>query len=135
MQVLRFLSQYYEIYVFTSATKDYANKIMDILDPEKTIINGALHRSHCLLTKTGFYVKDLRVVTNRNLNDMIIVDNLSHSFAFQIDNGIPILPWYDDPKDCELKYLAQYLCRIVKYKDIRVANRRYFRLSELAEKR
>jgi CTD small phosphatase-like protein 2 len=40
---------------------------------------------------------------------MLIIDNLPHSFGFQIENGIPIFEWYDDLKDKELKYLIDYL--------------------------
>lgn len=134
LEALSVLTKYYEIYIFTSATKEYANRVMDILDPEKRIFNGALHRSHCCKTKKGFYIKDLRIVNNKNLNEMLIVDNLSHSFAFQIDNGIPILPWYDDPNDCELKYLTKYLVKISKEKDIREANKMHLKLGELVKK-
>lgn len=56
-------------------------------------------------TKNGFYIKDLRIIKNRTLNNVLIVDNLAHSFGFQIENGIPILEWYDDANDKELKYL------------------------------
>lgn len=33
-------------------------------------------------TKNGFFIKDLRIVANKNLKDMLIVDNLAHSFGF-----------------------------------------------------
>ena len=135
LETLSILAKYYEIYIFTSATKEYAEKIMNILDPEANIFNGALHRSHCFLTKKGFYIKDLRIITNKNLNDMLIIDNLSHSFAFQIDNGIPILPWYNDSNDCELRYLARYLIKIAKCNNLREANKQYLRLAELGKKK
>ena len=41
-----------------------------------------LSRNFCLETKKGLFIKDLRIIKNRNLQDMVIVDNLSHSFAF-----------------------------------------------------
>ena len=41
-----------------------------------------LSRNFCLETKKGLYIKDLRIISNRSLKDLIIVDNLSHSFAF-----------------------------------------------------
>lgn len=39
------------------------------------------------------FVKDLRVI-NRNLSDMILIDNAAYSYSFQLDNGIPIIPFY-----------------------------------------
>ena len=63
-------------------------------------------------TKNGFFIKDLRIIKNREMNNMVLVDNLSHSFGFQIDNGIPILEWHNDQKDQELKFLINYLVSI-----------------------
>lgn len=47
-------------------------------------------------TEEGVYIKDLRIIKNRNLKDVVIIDNAVYSFGFQLDNGIPILPFYDD---------------------------------------
>ena len=44
-------------------------------------------------------VKDLDILKNRNLKDIIIIDNYIQSFAFHIENGIPILMWKDDQND------------------------------------
>ena len=54
-----------------------------------------LYRQHCVETNYGL-IKDLRIVKNRDLKDMIIVDNSALSFAFHVKNGIPILPFFDD---------------------------------------
>ena len=40
------------------------------------------------------FVKDLRIVQDRNIEDIIIVDNSIISFAFQLDNGVPICAYY-----------------------------------------
>ncbi len=84
-------------------------------------------------TKIGFFIKDLRVVQNRALKDMIIVDNLAHSFGFQIDNGIPILEFHDDKNDKELKNLCSYLIEASSYDDLREFNRKKLMLNEFAE--
>ena len=39
------------------------------------------------------YVKDLRVI-DRPASDLVLVDNAAYSYAFQMDNGIPIIPYY-----------------------------------------
>jgi CTD small phosphatase-like protein 2 len=33
---------------------------------------------------------------------MVIVDNAAYSFGYQIANGIPIIPYYQDKNDTEL---------------------------------
>ena len=55
---------------------------------------------------------------------MVLVDNYSFSFGSAIENGIPILPWYDDENDKELKYLTKYLMKAAKSRDIREYNKK-----------
>jgi CTD small phosphatase-like protein 2 len=52
-----------------------------------------------------------------------LVDNSAYSFGFQIDNGIPIIPFYDDKEDDELLHLFSYLEVVSESEDIRVKNR------------
>ncbi len=54
------------------------------------------------MSEEGYYIKDLRIFGNRELKDIIIIDNNATCFAYQIDNGIPIVPFYDDENDEEL---------------------------------
>jgi hypothetical protein len=68
------------------------------------------------------YVKDLRIFKNVEMENMIIIDNSVLSFAFQLDNGIPILPFYDNYEDNELLFLRNYLCDIAT-KDLREENK------------
>ena len=35
-----------------------------------------------MVTRNGFYLKDLRILKDRQLENIIIVDNLAHSFGF-----------------------------------------------------
>jgi len=106
---------------------------VNFLDPAKVLINGVLTRENCLQTKNGFFIKDLRVINNRELKNMIIVDNLSHSFGFQIDNGIPILEFHNDKKDKELRHLLDYLMECVETDDMREFNKKKIRLQELSQ--
>jgi len=50
-------------------------------------------------------IKDLRVIKNRELKNMIIVDNCISMFVNQMKNGIPILPFEGEMGDTELKLL------------------------------
>lgn len=84
-------------------------------------------------TKIGFFIKDLRIIKNRDIKDMIIVDNLAHSFGFQIDNGVPILEFHNDKNDKELKHICNYLIEACNSDDLREFNRKKLRLSELSE--
>ena len=81
-------------------------------------------------------MKDLRIIKNRDLSELIIVDNSVLSFLFQIDNGVPILPFYTNKQDEELIHLSFYLkClaeNMVKI-DTREHNREAFGLYKLMD--
>lgn len=55
-----------------------------------------MYRENCVTTDEGIYIKDLRIFANRNIDDIVIVDNAVYSFGYQIENGIPIIPFYDN---------------------------------------
>ena len=82
-------------------------------------------------TKHKIYMKDLRVLGNRELHKVTIIDNHVYSFGFQLDNGIPILPFYNDQEDIELKLLISYFKKLKKCKDVRNVHRKHFEFSEL----
>jgi hypothetical protein len=73
------------------------------------------------------YVKDLRIFGNVKMEDMIIIDNSVLSFAFQLENGIPILPYYKKADD-ELRFLSNYLNSIYNVKDLRIENNRSIKM-------
>ena len=54
----------------------------DYIDPNHEFITHRLYRQHCFLTEEGYYVKDLRIFADRDLKDVVIVDNSVYSFAF-----------------------------------------------------
>ena len=127
------IHHYFEIFVFTAALKPYAEAIVDLIDPNKLYIDGIISREYCLLTKNGCFIKDLRIIKNRDPANIVLVDDLIHSFAFQINNGIPLLKWDGRRNDKELKYLYKYLVKCSETKDVREFNKKYFNLEGLAE--
>ena len=77
------MSEFFEIIIFTASHGCYANVVLDFLDPDGLYIQHRLFRESCIQTPEGIYVKDLRVI-NRDLKNMVIVDNAAYSFAFQV---------------------------------------------------
>jgi len=120
----------YDIICFTASSSFYANPVLDILDKNYEIFSLRLFRENCIsyvLDDSFIYIKDLRIFKNVSLNDLLIVDNSLISFAFHLDNGIPILPFYNNKKDNELVYLISYLDSIVNSYDLRKENKRFIK--------
>lgn len=67
--------------IFTAAEQEYADLIIDRIDPERKYFSHRLYRQHCFKVD-DVYVKDLRIITDRPAEDTIIVDNSILSFAF-----------------------------------------------------
>ena len=119
--------------MFTASHKAYADAILDFLDPESKYFQFRLYRDNCVQTKEGYYVKDLRIFANRDPKDLVIIDNSVYSFAFQIDNGIPIIPFYTDKEDEEMLHLIYYLNCLEPANDMREQNREAFELNKLQQ--
>ena len=127
MECLKEMSQYFEIIVFTASHGCYANVVLDHLDPKGQYIHHRLFRESCVRTEEGIYVKDLRILANRDLSNVVLVDNAAYSFGLQIENGIPVIPFYYNKKDQELLYLVEYLKSLIGVKDVREVNRQTFK--------
>jgi len=103
----------WEIVVFTAATQDYADWMLDLVDTERRI-QHRLYRQHAL-PWGPIFVKDLSRL-GRDLDRTLIVDNVQENFMLQPDHGIFIFPWYDDPHDNALFALTPLLEEIVNTK-------------------
>ena len=119
LQFLEEMAKIFEIVIFTAALKDYADSILDILDPNKILINYRLYRHHTSLSGITF-CKDLSKI-GRDLSRTLIIDNLADNFKLQPNNGIPIWTWIDDMKDTQLNDLGKILKILISKKptDIR----------------
>ena len=126
------MSKIFEILIFTASIAEYAQAIINEIDPEGNKIEFILDRSHCMETKGGYFIKDLRIIQKRHLKDLVIVDNLVQSFGLQLDNGIPILEWKEDINDNQLLHLEIYLTELSKCNDVRKYNIKHLKLRELA---
>lgn len=133
IEILKEMSALFEIIVFTASHSCYANVVLDYLDPKKQYIHHRLFRENCVQTPEGVYVKDLRIFANRDLNDLILVDNAAYSFGNQIQNGIPIIPYYNNKEDMELKSLMPYLRVLAESKDLTEVIRQTFKLEQYTQ--
>lgn len=133
VKCLRKLREHFELVVFTASHACYANKVLELLDPSNELLSYRLYRDHCHKTEEGVYVKDLRIIANRNPKDLILVDNSAYSYGFQPYNGIPIVPYYDSDDDSQLNELADFLLSIKDCEDVRPVLRQAFQIDTVVE--
>ncbi|CDO95133.1 unnamed protein product [Kluyveromyces dobzhanskii CBS 2104] len=103
---LGYLSQYYEIVLFSSNYMMYSEKIAEKLDPIHAFITYNLFKEHCLY-KDGIHIKDLSKL-NRDLGKVIIIDTDENSFKLQPENAVFLEPW-DGKADDRLLRLIPFL--------------------------
>lgn len=130
---LQKLSKYFELIIFTASHPCYANEVINLLDPKGEIFSARVFRDRCCQTEEGIFVKDLRVLANRNEKDILIVDNAVYSYGFNLHNGVPLLPFFGDKKDAELLDLCGFLIKMKDVNDLRKVVKKYFMI-DLFEK-
>ena len=125
---IKTVAKYYEIVIFTASLSNYASPLLDILDKNNDI-KFRLFRENCTYIN-GTYIKELKRL-NRNLKDLVIVDNSPLAYTFDIDNGLPIKTWYDDKNDTELYKIITILEFLSTTDDVRYYIKKFVKKNEI----
>ena len=109
----------YEIIVFTSGTKDYADPLEDAIEQEENYFDARLYRQHTVVYGKDI-VKDISRI-GRPLDKICIVENMPQNYRLQKENGILIKSFYgDDIYDTALVSLGDILIKISnEFDDVR----------------
>ena len=105
------MAKYFELIIFTAASEDYADIVLNELDKNK-VIKYKLYRKHTEQVN-GIFVKDLKKI-GRDLDKTLIVDNNKDNFSLQPENGLHICSFIGDQNDDELYNLSEDLMKIVR---------------------
>lgn len=116
-EFLQSVAKNYELFVYTCAKRDYAEKILDILDPQRKLFRQRLYQDDCSCV-LGHYIKDLSVL-GRDLAKTVVLDNAPHTYPHHLMNTIPIRSWSGEQEDRELQRLIPYMDKLCTAEDFR----------------
>ena len=122
---LELVSKFYELIIFTAATQDYGDLLIDAIEENNVYFEHRFYRQHTVIMGNDF-IKDLTRV-GRPLDKIIIVDNMPQNFRLQKENGINIKAfWGEDVNDNALEELGKILVNIAKDGgDVRIGLEKY----------
>ncbi|MCJ1353668.1 MAG: mitochondrial inner membrane protein required for protein import [Icmadophila ericetorum] len=103
---LRYLSQYYELVLFTSVPSVIADPVLRKLDPYRIVVWPLFREA--TRYKNGEYIKDLSYL-NRPLSRTILIDTVPAHASLQPENAIILEKWLGDPQDKDLVALIPFL--------------------------
>eukprot|EP00249_Psilotum_nudum_P027266 c34738_g1_i1 orf=33-797(-) len=109
------MAQWFELVMFTSTVKAYANAVLDKLDPNSHI-KHRLYRDACKRIENRS-VKDLCVL-GRDMQNVIILDDAPHAHMLQPENAIQIPSFRGDLQDKKLYDFTPILAFLAKCNDV-----------------
>ena len=127
------LSRHFEVVVFTASHSCYGNPVINFLDPDNKYISRRFFRDSCREISEGLFVKDLTIMKGRSLKNLVLVDNAAYSYCLQLNNGIPVIPFYSSKADTELRELAKFLIGLAEVEDVRPILRDKFKNELISE--
>jgi Dullard-like phosphatase family protein len=105
------VGKFYELIIFTAATQEYGDLLIDAIEENNVYFEHRFYRQHTVIIENDF-VKDLNRI-GRPLDKIIIVDNMPQNFRLQKENGINIKAfWGEDIDDNALEELGIILINI-----------------------
>ncbi|OHT10722.1 hypothetical protein TRFO_19953 [Tritrichomonas foetus] len=116
------LSKIATLFLFTAASRDYAEEILSQIDPFNIYFEKVFTREDCKLTSEGIYKKDYsKCITN--FSRTIIIDDIPTNFIDYKDNGLPIAPFKGQTMDNELNRIIQIISVLNTVPDVRLLKR------------
>jgi Dullard-like phosphatase family protein len=123
--ILNKLYPLFDLVIWTVATKEYADAILDLIEKDKKYFSARLYREHATIDDNNVYVKDLNNL-GRPLNSIIIVDDKESSYRLNKENGILIKPFTGSKSECQKDFVLYDLFNVLikimldKNKDVRI---------------
>ncbi|CRH00506.1 NLI interacting factor-like phosphatase, putative [Plasmodium relictum] len=107
----------YEIIIFTTSIKSYADTVLNIIDIDH-YVDKKFYREDCYEMNQNYYIKNL-VNIKKEISKIILIDDSNMSGIKYPENFFPIKKWQGDLNDTELLDIIPFFLNLRKVKDIR----------------
>ena len=112
------LSSIATIYLFTSAEREYATKIVNEIDPMGIYFTKIFTRENCIQIDDKKYKKDYSICKT-NMSRTLIVDDIPDNFKDYAKNGISVCPYNGGIEDNDLVRVLQKITNLSGLIDVR----------------
>jgi len=131
ISLLKELSSIYEICIFGYEEPNFVHEVLkNTLDPFQKYVDRYLSKENCI--RLGKHlIKDLRIFSNRDLKNMVIVDKSIVPFCAQLNNGISVPVYRGNESDNALFQIVPFLKDLANSDDVRKIIRQTFYISDL----
>ncbi len=79
-EFLKEINNYFDVGIFTSSVKEYADAVISFIYPENDLIKFRLYRNNCIKYNDSFNVKDLPIFKDVDLKNIILFSFISLDF-------------------------------------------------------
>lgn len=131
---LRFCFENYEVAVWTTATKSYAEEIFKVILKTEYKLQFLWTRERCTLSfdedeREHFFVKRMYKIRRHGykLESVIVVDDSPNVWQDSYGNLVRVSKFEGDERDDELKVLPFYLKKLLEVPNIRKIEKRNWR--------
>ena len=107
------MKKIYELILFSFGTSEYVSPIIKNIEKNEKYFEHILYREHVTYENNGSFFKNLNLL-NRDVKNVIIVDDNYKNFKYHKSNGICIKPFFGDSINDKntLKILGNILYKI-----------------------
>ena len=108
---LNSLLRIFEVILYTSGEKSYAEDISKSLGVDPRRFAGICSRNQCHILENGRVIKDLHVIPYREIKEMFIIDDTPSVWELHKEHLFPIKPFYGKKNDTGLLDVFEVLMK------------------------
>ncbi|GAW81398.1 NLI interacting factor-like phosphatase [Plasmodium gonderi] len=111
------LYPFFEIIIFTTSIKSYADTVLNIIDVDH-YIDKKFYREDCFEVNQKLYIKNLQSI-KKEISKIVLIDDSNVSGLKYPENFFPIKKWQGDLNDTELLDIIPFFLNLKKVRDVR----------------